>query len=753
MKRIALVGNFPPRKCGIATFMNDLNDGITNSKIVTSVVAMNDGVNKYNYPGKVEFEIDQNEITSYINAADFLNKSKFDAVILQHEFGIFGGRDGKHILQLLKRLKMPIITTLHTILDTPTDGQRTVVNEIASLSQKLICISKKGIDILYNTYGIPPSKCQHIHHGVHRADVHDTEKFKEEIGVKDKKVLLTFGLLSRNKSIEVVINALPKVVAKHPDVMYIILGATHPNVVKNDGEEYRESLIELVKRLGLKDNVMFIDRFVSNEELFCFLKMCDIYVIPYLGQKQISSGTLIYAMGAGKPVVSTPFWYAEEMLADGRGMLFDFNDSKALTEKILYLLDNDEQREAIAQRAFALAEQCYWPYIGSQYIEVLKKLPKDRRQPATPHVEQEKDERNRFFSVPPINLNQLRVLTDFTGIMQHALYTIPHRAHGYCIDDNARALMLSVMLQNDVPDRDIDELYRLTSIYLAFIDDAWNPDNCRFRNFMSYEQKWLEEEGSEDSAARAMWALGYTTAYTNVSNFYYHANFLFKRAMETIDYISHPRALAYLILGLVYHARMHDEAEVISLLEKKTRELSAFFDHSISSNEWPWFEKIVTYANSRIPQALIAAGMFFRNNEIADRGVKILDWLIEKQFTDDMFIPIGNKGWMTPENKAIYDQQPIEAHGMIDACLVARKYTRNRKYADYAIKAFEWFTGNNVCGTTLCDTGTGGCHDGVHPDGTNLNQGAESTLSWLMSQASITSYLHHRNKLLRYDYY
>ncbi len=761
MQRIALVGNFPPRKCGIATFMNDLNDGITNTGVSTTVIAMNDGVKKYIYPEQVEFEIEQDEVTSYINAAGFINRSQFDAVILQHEFGIFGGRDGKHIIQLLKRLKMPVITTLHTILDTPSEGQRSVVNEIAALSKKLICISKKGIEILRDIYGIPPSKCRHIHHGVHQTGTLDTDSLRKELGVADKKVLLTFGLLSRNKSLEVVINALPRVVEKHPGTVYIILGATHPNVVKNDGEEYRHYLMDLVKKQGLENNVIFIDRFVSNEELFTFLKMCDIYVIPYLGQKQISSGTLIYAMGAGKSVVSTPFWYAEEMLAEGRGMLFNFNDFEALSDTLLHLLDHEDERETISRNALALAEQCYWPHIGKQYVDVLKRLSREDKKAEdnkseaakipTPHHKTNKI--NGAFTLPPVNLNQLRVLTDYTGILQHALYNIPHRAHGYCIDDNARALMLSVMLQNDVTDKDMDELYRLTSIYLSFIDDAWNPDNGRFRNFKSYELQWLEEEGSEDSAGRTMWALGYTAASTDITNFHYHANYLFRRGLETIDYISYPRALAYLTLGLVNYARMYEETSIIDLLERKAGQLSAYFDESINNDEWPWFEQIVTYANSRIPQALISAGMFLHDPQLAERGTKLLNWLIEKQFTNGIFIPIGNKGWMTPDSKALYDQQPIEAHSMIDACVAAKKYTKDKKYNNYAIKAFEWFTGSNICSSMLCDFDTGGCHDGVHPDGVNLNQGAESTLSWLMSVASMSSFIHNKNKLLRYDYY
>lgn len=740
MNKIALIGNFPPRKCGIATFTKDLLEGIRSNGTTTSVIAMNDGLKTYNYPPDVEFEIEQNEIVSYIKAANFLNSNNFDAVILQHEFGIFGGRDGRHIIQLLKRLQMPVITTLHTILDKPTESQKAVLHEVAGISKKLISISKKGIKILQDTYGISASKCEHIQHGVHKIEIQDTDKIKQKLGVDAKKVLLTFGLLSKNKSIEVVIKALPRVVEKHPDVIYIVLGETHPHVLKHEGEDYRHSLIRLVNRLKLEKNVIFINRFATNKELFEFLRISDIYVIPYLGENQISSGTLIYTMGADTPIISTPFWYAKEMLADNRGLLFDFNNSEQLSEKIIYLLDNETERKRISGNALALAEQCYWPNIGRQYVELLQTL---SREEMAATLYQMANDMEFAFPLSPVNLVHLRVLTDDTGILQHSRYNIPDRTHGYCVDDNARALMLSVMLQSDV--QDIDELNRLTSIYLSFTDYAFNPSNGKFRNFMSYERKWLEEEGSEDSAGRTMWALGYTAAYTHVSNFYYHSNSLFYRGLKNIDYISHPRALAYLVLGMVHHAEVRGEAPVISMLESKALQLSAFFDQTIN-NDWLWYEDVVTYANSRIPQALIAAGMFFKNSVMINRGLKILDWLIEKQFIDNLFLPIGNKGWLTPEGKALFDQQPLEAHGMLDACLQAEEYVKDGKYADYALKAFAWFTGENNCSSVLYDFATGGCRDGLHSGGANLNQGAESTLSWLMSLISISYYLRSKSK-------
>jgi glycosyltransferase involved in cell wall biosynthesis len=742
MNKIAIIGNYPPRKCGIATFTKDLNDGLKQNGITTAVIAMNDGLNRYNYPDDVAFEIEQNVMASYIRAAEYLNSNNFDAVIVQHEFGIFGGKDGIHIIQLLKRLRIPVVTTLHTVLDNPTENQRKVINELSLYSQRLVSISRKGIELLQSVYGIPQSKCVHIHHGVHQYITKDVQDLRKKLGVEHKKVLLTFGLLSRNKSIEVVINALPEVIRKHPDVVYIVLGATHPHVLKQEGEDYRLNLIRLVNKLNLENNVIFINRFVTNDELFSFLELCDIYLIPYLGEKQISSGTLIYTMGAARPIISTPFWYAKEMLADERGVLFDFKNSVQLAEKINDLLDNEEKRKTIALNAFNLARQCYWPKIAKQYHNLVAQIIDEEKVQAlskpAPVIESK-------FVLPPIKLDHLHMLTDHTGILQHARFNVPDRNHGYCTDDNARALLLSVMLQNEV--QEVDEVNRLTCIYLSFIDYAYNPERRKFRNFMNYERQWLDREGSEDSIGRTAWALGYTAAYTNVCNFHYHSSYLFEKVLGQIDSLTHPRALSYAILGLTHHTNVHEEPAVIKKLVQSTKRLYAFFDQTIH-NEWIWFDDKVSYANNRIPHALIFAGICLQDEQIIERGLKILDWLIDKQFINGIFSPVGNKGWLNPEGKAAFDQQPLEANGMIDACLAAEEYVRDGTYADQALKAFYWFTGENDCGQPLYDFATGGCRDGLHAGGVNLNQGAESTISWLMSLMNISFYLRNKNSLL-----
>jgi len=739
MNKIAIIGNYPPRQCGIATFTKDLKDGFKKIGISTAVVAMNDGLNRYDYPDDVVFEIEQNVIPSYIHAAQFLNTNAFDAVILQHEFGIFGGDDGMYIIQLLLRLRIPVVTTFHTVIDNPTKNQRKVVTEIARYSRKLVSISQKGIELLCDVYGLPKDQCTHIHHGVHQIAPINISGLRKKLGVENKKVLLTFGLLSRNKSIEVVINALSEVVKKHPDTVYIVLGATHPHVMKQEGEDYRLSLIRLVNKMGLEKNVIFINRFVSNEELFSFLALCDIYVIPYLGEKQISSGTLIYTMGAAKPIISTPFWYAREMLAGNRGLLFDFMNSSQLGDLISDLLDDEVKCRIISQNAFDLAKTCFWPLISRQYAELVDSLIAEERSEdqikATEVIEPS-------FILPPLRLDHLRGMTDYTGILQHAKYNVPDRNHGYCTDDNTRALLLSVMLENEV--QDMDEVYRLSGIYLSFIDHAYNPVNGKFRNFMNYQREWLDEEGSEDTTGRTAWALGYTVSNTHVANFQHHANHLFEKLLPSLDNLTHARALAYAVIGLVYHAKTSESLEVIEKMKYCAEKLYALFERQID-DDWQWFDEKVSYANSRIPQAMIQAGMFLNNDAWVRQGLKILDWLIAHQFHHGVFSPVGNNGWFTPREKTQFDQQPLEANGMIDACFQAEEFTRDGRYADYALKAFYWFTGDNDCAQSLYDFSTGGCRDGLHKDGVNLNQGAESTLSWLLSFLSVSFYLRNKN--------
>lgn len=729
--KVAIIGCYLPRKCGIATFSSDLYTHLTDDETESWIIAMNDTETGYTYPGEVKFQIRQNIIRDYISAADFINSNELDAVYLQHEYGIYGGEYGRFVLQLIKRVTIPIITTLHTVLDTPTNEQKEIMIEIARHSSKVIVMSEKGKKILDEIYGIENNKIEIIGHGIHNIKKFKTKCYKKELGIEGKRVLLTFGLLSKNKGIETVIESLPKILKKHPDTVYIVLGSSHPHVVKNDGEDYRNSLVMLTSKLKLEKNVIFIDRFVSNEELFSFLQSSDIYVIPYLSKKQITSGTLVYAMGACNAMVSTPFWHAEEALADDRGVFFDFHDSEKLSEIITDLLSDEEKLKHYQDKACEYSQQFLWENIGKQYISLLK---------------QTKSEKNKFYKIPELseksqvfpelNLNHLFNLTDETGILQHARFHIPNRNHGYCLDDNARALLLTVLLKKKLGEN--ERVNHLFNIYLSFIDYAYNPELFRFRNFMNYERKWLETSGSEDSQGRTAWALGTVLANTYNSNILGHVESLFHNSINIIPHLTHPRAVSYGLLGLTEYINKHPENEnIFQLLRKQAERLFKFFENSIDNQDWPWFDGLVTYGNNRIPEAMLCSGYLLNDEKLIDKGSRLLDWLIKHQFENEYFSPVGNNGWFSINQKNQFDKQPLEAHGMIDACLTAAKVTGDDKYNHYAKKAFDWFLGDNSHGTSLYDFSTGGCRDGLHVSGLNKNQGAESTISWLYSLLKI----------------
>lgn len=729
--KVAIIGSYLPRKCGIATFSSDLQKHLADDETDAWVIAMNDVETGYTYPSEVKFQIRQNIIRDYISAADFINSNQLNGVYLQHEYGIYGGEYGRFVLQLLKRINVPIFTTLHTVLDTPTNEQKEILQEIAEHSSKIIVMSERGNKMLQEIYEIDASKIEIIGHGIHNIKKFKTKCYKKELGIEDKKVLLTFGLLSKNKGIETVIESLPKILEKHPDTIYIVLGASHPHVIKNEGEDYRNSLIRLTNKLKLDKNVIFIDRFVSNEELFSFLQSSDIYVIPYLSKKQITSGTLVYAMGACNAMVSTPFWHAEEALADDRGIFFDFHDSAKLTDIVNDLLSDEDKLKEYQSKACEYSEQFLWENVSKQYISLLKQTePEKTKFYKIPEL----NEKSQIF--PELNLNHLYNLTDDTGILQHARFHIPNRNHGYCLDDNARALLLTMLLKKKLGEN--EKINRLFNTYLSFIDYAYNTENKRFRNFMDYERKWLETEGSEDSQGRTAWALGAVLANTYNSNILGHVESLFHNSINIIPHLTHPRSISYGLLGVAEYVNRHPENEsIFNLLKSQAERLYNFFQNNHDNEEWPWFNDLVTYGNSRIPEAMLCSGYLLNDDKLINKGIQLLDWLIKHQFENENFSPVGNNGWFSIGNKNQFDQQPLEAHGMIDACVTASKITNDSKYSHYAKKAFDWFLGNNSHGISLYDFSTGGCRDGLHLNGINKNQGAESTISWLCSLLKI----------------
>ena len=734
IKRIAFIGNYLPRQCGIATFTTDLCESIADEYKGTACIALpvNDTEAGYEYPARVRFELTEKDIESYRRAADFLNINNVDMVSLQHEYGIFGGKAGSYILTLLRELRMPVVTTLHTILKDPNPDQRRVLEEIVSLSDRVVVMSERGAEFLQSIYHVPAEKIDLIPHGIPDVPFVDPSFHKDLFGVEGKSVLLSFGLLSANKGIENVIAAMPAILAKFPDVMYIVVGATHPHVIQNEGETYRLSLQWLAHEKGVEGNVIFYNRFVSLEELVQFISASDIYITPYLDVAQITSGTLAYTVGAGKAVVSTPYWYAEELLADERGALVPFSDPQALADQVIELLANESKRHAMRKRAYLFGRDMIWPQVARGYMQSFERARAEHRHVAAAGFAVKPLDK-RAGELPPLKLDHLRHLTDDTGIFQHAIFTIPNYREGYTTDDNARALMVSVLLEELGNEAAID----LATRYLAFTWYAFNSETKRFRNFMDYQRNWLEENGSDDSHGRALWALGIVLGRSNTPTLHNMAGRVFEQSLLAILETTSPRAWAFALIGIhEYLQRFAGDRRVSQVQEQLAGRLwSLYKDNRMDG--WNWFEDKLTYCNAVLSHAMLLCGQSMYSPEMTEVGLESLLWLSELQHADmkdKHFVPIGSNGfYQRGGERARFDQQPVEAQAMVSACLEAHRMTGEKSWHIEARRAFEWFLGRNDLHLPVYDPTTGGCRDGLHPDRPNENQGAESTLAFLQS--------------------
>jgi len=732
IKRLGFIGNYLPRQCGIATFTTDLCEAIATQYPQTTCFALpvNDTEAGYAYPTRVRFELTEKDIDSYRRAADFLNINNVDLVCLQHEYGIYGGRAGSHILALLSELRMPIVSTFHTILHDPDSDQKRVLEEVAALSDRLVVMSKRGAEFLHEVYGVKPEKIDLIPHGIPDVPFVDPSFHKDLFGVEGKIVLLSFGLLSANKGIETVISALPAILARHPNVVYIILGATHPHVVRNEGETYRLSLQWLAQEKGVEGQVIFYNRFVSLEELVEFISVADIYITPYLNAAQITSGTLAYTLGAGKAVVSTPYWYAEEMLAEGRGALVPFRDPAALADQVANLLDNEAERHAMRKRAYVFGREMIWPQVASRYMESFKRARSERRHYAHPGFAVKPLDK-RPGELPPLKLDHLRHMTDETGILQHAIFTIPNYREGYTTDDNARALMVSALLEA----LGYEESLELASRYLAFIWHAFNAETGRFRNFMDYRRHWLEVGDSDDCHGRTLWALGTVLGRSNTPALQSMSGHVFELSLPAILNTTSPRAWAFALIGIhEYLQRFAGDRRASQVREELSGRLLSLYQ-SHRSDEWRWYEDKLTYCNAALPHALIMCGRSMPNPAMAEAGLEALSWLADlHRGAAGHFVPIGSNGfYQQGGERARFDQQPVEAQAMVSACLEAYRITGDKRWRKEARRAFEWFLGRNDLNLLVYDPTTGGCRDGLHPDRLNENQGAESTLAFLQA--------------------
>lgn len=732
LRRMAMLGNHTPRQCGIATFTADLASAIRSryQNLESFVVAMNDPGQKYAYPECVKLQIAQEEIPAYRRAAEILNRRKVDVLSVQHEYGIYGGEAGSHVLALMRDLRMPIVTTLHTILAEPNGGQWAAMDEIIRLSERIVVMSSHGASLLRKVHGVPRAKIDLIPHGIPAVPFQSDDKAR--LGLGGKRVILTFGLLAPDKGIEYVIDAMPAVLARFPDTVYIVLGATHPHVKAEQGETYRLMLENRANKLGVGSKIIFHNRFVSQEELNEFLGAADIYITPYLKAEQITSGTLAYAVGSGKAVISTPYIYAKELLADGRGILVPWRDPEAIAREVIGLLGDDGKRLAMRLKAAEHGRAMAWPAVARSYMESFKRARAERTDFLRTRF-QAKTLAERPAELPEVNLEHLTLMTDPTGMLQHARYSVPRYEDGYCIDDNARALLLMTLIE-DAGDQDARVIRALASRYLAFVSHAFNPERGRFRNFMSYSRLWTEERGSEDSHGRTLWALGTVVGRCFDPGRLTLARDLFHAALPPLREFSSPRAWAYALLGLHEYLRAFEGdtnmRRMVTLLAERLMDLY----RRTSGKDWLWFEDRVTYCNARLPQALIRSGTLLQRPDMTEIGMLSLEWLAQLQSTGGYFAPIGSNGFYTRgDARAQFDQQPVDACAMVSACLEAFRTGAEEVWMERADSAFHWFLGQNQLQQALYDPRTGGCRDGLHADRVNENQGAESTLSFLMA--------------------
>lgn len=731
IKRVAFVSTYLPRQCGIATFTSALNGALRTNEpeLDTFVIALNEPGKQYAYTKDVRYQLSASSLSSYRRAAEFVNTSGADVVSLQHEYGIFGGKDGDQILTFLRLLKVPVVTTLHTVLPSPSPSQRAVMDDVCALSKRVVVMSQSGAELLHSVHEVPKDKIDFIPHGIQALAPGTGDK--RQLGLTGKQVLLTFGLLSPDKGIETVIDALPQVVSQHPDVVYVILGATHPHVKEREGETYRFMLEARARQRGVQEHVVFHDSFVTESELAEFLAATDIYITPYLNLEQSSSGTLAYAVGSGKVVISSAFRYARDLLADGRGVLIPPKNPSALAAAVMDVLDNPAQKAELEQRAAGLSESMNWGNVAARYRESFEVGRLQKEPEATLFLL--RPPRHQPVVVPDVNMTHMLMMTDDTGILQHAVRNVPRYAEGYCTDDNARALLL-VSLMEEERIEPPEKLRALATRYLAFLNFAFNPENGRFRNFLTYNRVWQEASGSNDSHGRALWALGTAVHHTTDPGRRELAKHLFAQALPAASSLSSPRAWAYALLGIHEWLQAYgDHEEVKAAGQVLANQLMVRYRESAAS-DWSWYEREVTYCNARLPQAMILAAGFLDDEQMLNVGLQSLEWLHSIQEVDGRYSPIGSSGFYTYGGEpAVFDQQPVEACCMVSACLLAYRITDEHVWADRAQQAFDWFLGRNCAEQWLYDPMTGGCRDGLNELGVNENQGAEATLSFLLS--------------------
>lgn len=730
--RIALIGTCVPRHCGIATFTNDLQQALSTAdpNVAAMTIAMTDDKNAYAYPDQVPLEIQHADPASYEVAADFLNVADIEIVSLQHEFGIFGGEAGEHVLGLVRGLKAPLVTTLHTVLATPNPSQRRVMDELIASSARLIVMADKGRQILQDVYGVSADQIAVIPHGVPDRPFLDPAMAKHDLGLAERTLLMTFGLLGPGKGIETAIRALPALVQENPKLLYMIVGATHPNLVRDEGELYRESLTALASELGVSEHVQFVDRYLSLDALLDYLAACDIYLSPYPNEAQIVSGTLAYAIALGKAVVSTPFWYAQELLADNCGLLVPFEQADGFATAIRRLIDDDTLRSEIRTNAYARGRAMIWPRVAEQYLEVFSTVRLERRSAGATIIGFPPIQPGNT-PLPHVSTAHLAALTDSVGLMQHTKFAVPDRRHGYCLDDNARALLVFTELAALRPLTAQEEQLHLT--YAAFVESAWSPQTNRVHNFMNFDRTWLESDGADDALGRTIWALGTVARHKDARSLDGWAAARVLEIAPVLMACTSPRAWAYGLLGIsAFLERLPGHRGFERLRGELANRLFQRWSDA-ARPDWIWFEDRLGYDNARLCEALIVSGHDTGKEHYLDAGLDSLRWLMKLQTAErGHFRPIGTETFGADHrHPQPFDQQPLEAWAAVSACLTAARVTGDAVWQGEASRAFAWFLGQNDLRVLVVDIERGACFDGLHPDRRNANQGAESTLAYI----------------------
>lgn len=723
---IVFLSTYPPRECGIATFTQDLvrySQKILGPDVICKVAALNvSPLDTYIYPPEVAWKIDQNSKKDYLNLANEVNNDNhISGVIIQHEYGIFGGEEGENVLYFMEKCKKPILTTLHTALPQPSPKMKAVTARVINLSRSIVVLTKSSKEIIEKVYPESCGKISIIPHGIHPIGFSFQKKSKAKLELNNHIILSTFGLLSRGKGIEYVIQALPSVIKKYPSVMYLILGETHPIIRRNEGEEYRLELAQLVTKLGLEKHVKFYDQYLSLPDLLEFLQATDIYISTSINPNQAVSGTLSYALGAGRAVISTEFAQAKEIITSDIGRLIPIKDSHALTLALLDLLSDEERLEKMDRNAYDKTRSMLWSNVAKEYTNLLMRT-----------------------IVPVINVEHLYAMTDAVGLFQFAIFAAPNKDFGYTLDDNARALIICNWL---VGQKNDPKLQALIHTYLIFMKRCQDKDGS-FINYVGFgdavptEQN--NEEDLEETHARAMWSLSEIISNNHIPLDQRNmAKEMFLLSLKKGAKLSHLRAKAFAIKAYSLAQKVLPQQRAILLEYIKTYAdslVEALKENSFKS--WLWFEKDLNYNNGLLSESLLISGQTLKNSVYTDKGLQSLQFLIGKTFSPDMYMPIGHSHWYkNQETRSQYDQQPEDPASMILALSCAYAQTHSEEYKNLARKCFSWFLGNNSLNQSLYNEKTGGCYDGLHPDRVNLNQGAESLISYLMSNYTI-SHLH-----------